>query len=96
MDGASKARTTTACRWCSTSSRAWLPPGYATALGVSFPVHRFTGLIMGPPEPAAANGSMDISIEGSKRHQELVNSHALGNAQQRVYHHPDETVFLRE
>jgi len=78
------------------SEMAWLPPGYATAVGVTFPVDRFTGLIMGPPEPSAAKGSMDISMEGSKRHQELVNAHALGNAHEQIYHHPDDSVFLRE
>lgn len=69
----------------------WMTGGFATAMGVTFPIDRETGLIMGEITRAGAeDASFDSLRTGTPAHRDLLNRQSVGNAHEQVHHHPDD------
>lgn len=69
----------------------WMTAGYATAIGVTFPIDRSTGLIMGE----VVQDVTDMVTAGTPLHRDLLNTQSVRNAHEQVFHHPDDSDLFR-
>lgn len=78
--------------------------GFGTAAWITYPMTRKIGLMLRDPFAVAqspkyetvASGRFDIDQEGTTVHEKFLNQHAVANASQWLYHHPDDERFVPE
>jgi hypothetical protein len=81
----------------------WRGVGYMTAWGITFPLTRKLGLLMGSieelidlgiPIKAVHEGRADSAQAGSTTLERFFNDHTAANASEWLFHHPDDEQFL--
>lgn len=83
----------------------WHGVGYLTAWGVTFPLTRKLGLLMGSPQPVIDagvpverihHGVADRIQPGTTRLEKFFNCHTVANASEWLFHHPEDGAFVPE
>ncbi|MBX3438558.1 MAG: DUF4238 domain-containing protein [Planctomycetaceae bacterium] len=83
----------------------WRGVGYMTAWGITFPLTRKLGLLMGNPEALidgripverVHQGDVDRTQFGSTALEKLFNGTTVMNASEWLFHHPDDEKFVPE
>ncbi|WP_456598819.1 DUF4238 domain-containing protein [Blastococcus sp. SYSU DS0616] len=83
----------------------WAGVGYMTAWGITFPLTRKLGLLMGSPEPLIEldipvqrthEGATDTTRAGTTQLERFFNHHTVMNASEWLFHHPEDREFVPE
>lgn len=81
----------------------WRGVGFMTAWGITFPLSRKQGLLLGSIDPLIElgvpveqvhEGRADTMLEGTTKFEKFFNSHTVDNANQWLFHHPDDAKFV--
>ncbi|MBN9606714.1 MAG: DUF4238 domain-containing protein [Actinomycetales bacterium] len=83
----------------------WQGVGFMTAWGITFPLSRKVGLLLGSIEPlieldvpveAVHRGTADMVLTGTTQLEKFFNFETAANASQYLFHHPEDVRFVPE